>query len=294
LWTDAEWDIGSTGATLEVTVTDPPDREEAVADATTHEPVTGPGARTVAGYVLASLGTMGLVRVLLAIREDVDPLSKGFAFLVLVVLTVGVGGLGPGLVASVLGFVCFNYFFLPPYDTFAIQRAEDIVVLFVFLGLSVLISVLVSRARARAEAAEAREQELRLQLDLSRALVEPRVEAESYELVLRLVVRRFGYRAGSLFVQPKADLGGLEEAANVEISTDPSPSAGDEEMERLPLNVGRRNLGLLVLRGTRPPLSQRERRGLETFGNQLALVLERDRLLRAAAEAEQARGSTPR
>jgi len=48
------------------------------------------------------------------------------------------------------------------------------------------------------------------------------------------------------------------------------------------LNVGRRNLGLLVLRGDRGPLTASERRILEAFGNQLALLLERDRLLRGA------------
>ena len=44
--------------------------------------------------------------------------------------------------------------------------------------------------------------------------------------------------------------------------------------------LGVRNL--LVLRGDRAPLTASERRILEAFGNQLALLLERDRLLRSA------------
>ena len=36
------------------------------------------------------------------------------------------------------------------------------------------------------------------------------------------------------------------------------------------------------MRGVREPLSPSERRILESFGNQLALLLERDRALRAA------------
>ena len=51
----------------------------------------------------------------------------------------------------------------------------------------------------------------------------------------------------------------------------------------LKLNVGRRNLGLLVMRGIREPLTPSEGRLLEAFGNQLALLLERDRVLRSAA-----------
>src|SRR4249920_2175661 len=157
--------------------------------------------RLIAGYLLATLGTAALVAAFRPFRAELTPLTEGFAFLALVVVTVAVGGLAPGIVASVLAFLAFNFFFIPPYDTFRIADAENVVVLFVFLGLSVLISVLIGQARSRAEAAEALE-------------------------------------------------------------------------ERLVLNVGRRNLGMLALRGERPPLTPSERRILEAFSNQLALVLE--------------------
>jgi two-component system, OmpR family, sensor histidine kinase KdpD len=238
--------------------------------------------RTILGYVMAVVGTAVLVISFLAIRDDVDPLSKGFGFLVLVVVTVAVGGLGPGIVASVLGFACFNYFFIPPYDTFVIDRAEDVIVLFVFLGLSVLISLLIARSDARARAAEERAAELRLQQDLSRALVEPRSDADRYGGVLLLVVSTFGFDDGALFEQPGADLAGLEEMSVVNAPPGSIPLTAGEGVERFPLNVGRRNLGLLVLRGSRPPLDPSERNTLEAFGNQLALLLERDRVLRAA------------
>ena len=45
-------------------------------------------------------------------------------------------------------------------------------------------------------------------------------------------------------------------------------------------------LGLVVLKGDRPPLTPAESRVLRAFCDQLALVLERDRLLRSATEAE--------
>src|SRR6266508_2976105 len=112
-----------------------------------------------AGYAVATVGTLALTGGLLAFRDQITPLSKGFGFLVVVVAAAGVGGLGPGILASLLGFLTFNFFFLPPYHTFVIARAEDIVVLFVFLGLSILISALLAHARERAEAAEARAHE---------------------------------------------------------------------------------------------------------------------------------------
>jgi two-component system sensor histidine kinase KdpD len=184
----------------------------------------------------------------------------------------------------VLGFLSFNYFFLPPYDTFVIGRGEYVVVLFVFLGISVFVSVLVARATSRAEAAERRERELRTQQDLTSALVDPRPGTESYGSVLRLVVATFGYRAATLMEQ--APNGGLDEVVSVGDRAEEGLETGS--VDRLPLTVGRRSLGLLVLEGDRPSLEPSERRILDAFSNQLALLLERDRALRAAIVSQRA------
>src|SRR5690242_7104554 len=88
--------------------------------------VRKPGREPI-GYAIAVLGTAWLTAALLPVRADMTPLSKGFGFLVVVVVAAGVGGLGPGLAASVFGFLTFNFFFLPPYDTFVISRPEDVV-----------------------------------------------------------------------------------------------------------------------------------------------------------------------
>jgi GAF domain-containing protein len=89
-------------------------------------------------------------------------------------------------------------------------------------------------------------------------------------------VSRFRFGEAELLITPKADLGGMERAAMVGEVADEA----DLAEERITLNVGRRNLGVLVLRGARPSLEPSERRILDAFANQLALVLERDRLLR--------------
>src|ERR1041384_4352107 len=98
--------------------------------------------RQAAGYVVAIAGIAALTAAFRPFRASVTPLSEGFAYLTLVVAVAWIGGLGPGILASVLAFVTFNFFFLPPYDTFIIERPEYIVVLFVQLGISVLISML--------------------------------------------------------------------------------------------------------------------------------------------------------
>jgi two-component system sensor histidine kinase KdpD len=239
--------------------------------------------------MVAALGPVVLVLVLRPFRGDIRPLAIGFGFLVLVVAAAWIGRLGPGIAASIIGFLAFNFFFIPPYGTFAIGRPENVVVLLVFLGVSVLISVLLARATDRAEAAEAREAELRMLQDLSRVLVVQGPGREMYEDLLGRVVESFRFDSGALFVQEPGR--GLERRVSVGAAGDRleaswNPASQGPAPERLPLSVGGRTLGLIVLRGERAALSAAESRVLRALCDQLALVLERDRLLKSATEAE--------
>jgi two-component system sensor histidine kinase KdpD len=247
--------------------------------------------RQALAYVVALGGTVLLVALFLPFRDDIDPLAKAFGFLVVVVAAAGIGGIGPGVIASVLGFVVINYYFLPPYGTFVIGRPEYVVILFVNLGISVLISVLLGRATERAAAAEARAIELRTLQDLSRELVVRGPGTEAYREIVGRVRETFGYDAGALFVRDTIHAGGLREEVVVgcdpgELSYAWDPRSPERPPERLPLSIGSNNVGLLVLRGDRSALTEAESRVLRAFGDQLALVLERDRLLRTATEAE--------
>jgi len=245
--------------------------------------------RRTAGYVIALAGPAALVAILRPFREDLQPLTVGFAFLIVVVAAAAVGRLGPGILASIVGFIVFNFFFLPPYDSFVIARAEHVVALFVFLGLSVLISALLARAVERADAAETREAELRTLQELSRDLVIQGPGEGTYRALLEHLVQSFSFDAGALLLQEEGE--GLVEKLAVgappgSLSASWNPADPGRPPERLPLTVGNRNLGLIVLAGSRPPLSPSESRVLRAVCDQLALVLERDRLLRTATDAE--------
>ncbi|MDP9242716.1 MAG: ATP-binding protein, partial [Actinomycetota bacterium] len=242
------------------------------------------------GYVIATVGTAAVTGAFLPFRDDITPLSKGFGYLLVVVAAAAIGGLGPGVCASVVGFLTFNFFFLPPYGTFIIGRGEYVAVLFVFLVLSILISALLARWTERAEVAEAREDELRALQTLSAELVAVGPGPDSYRSVLARLMSVFGFSAGALFVQDPTSRE-LEErvaigAAPGELS--PRQEAGSvmSVSERLPLSVGGRVLGLFVLESPERPHSPAASRVLRAFSDQFALVLERDRLLRAATEAE--------
>ncbi len=226
--------------------------------------------RRLAGCLVATAGTAALTAALLPFRNDIAPLSKGFGYLAVVVAAAAIGGLGSGIVASVLGFLTFNFFFLPPYNSFVIGSSEDIVVLFVFLGLSVLISAALAQARERADAAESREAELAGLQELSAQLVALGAGAGSYDAVLARVAELFDFSSARLV---------LDEAA-------PPAKPPARPGSVLSLSVGGRLLGHLVLGGDRPVLTEAEGRVLRAFSDQLAVVAERDRLSKAAVEAQ--------
>ena len=71
-------------------------------------------------------------------------------FLLLVVVIAAVGGLAPGLVAAVGAFLLVNWFFIPPYNTFSIAEAEDVLALFVFLAVGAIVASFVALAARRA------------------------------------------------------------------------------------------------------------------------------------------------
>ena len=219
--------------------------------------------RLVLGYAVSLLGTVIMAVGVLPLRDQITPLSKGFGFLVVVAVAAGVGGLGPGLVASLLDFLTFNFLYLPPYGTFAIGRPEYVVVLFVFLGLSLLISAL---------------------------LVTIGPGPDGYRNVLVRLQAMFGLTAAALFVHDP-ERRELQEVTTVgaepgELTPRHDRATGERPTDRLPLSVGGQSLGLIVLRADGPPLGAASSQVLRAFCDQLALALERDRLLREATKAQ--------
>ena len=118
-------------------------------------------SRQVTGWVGAVVLPLLLVAVLQAF-QDTDQLPLAMLTLLASTVVVAlVGGLGPALVAAVVGFVTLNYFFTPPVRTFTVAEPRNVLVLVVFLAVAAAVATVVDRAsrraaeatRARAEAA---------------------------------------------------------------------------------------------------------------------------------------------
>jgi two-component system sensor histidine kinase KdpD len=215
-----------------------------------------------AAYIVAIGGPLAIAAALVPFRAGLSHTLIAFAFLVPVVASSWLGGAGPGIAAAVASSAVFNAGFLPPYGTFSFERTEYLVAFLAFLTMSVVISWLVGIARDRAIAAEDREAEVRLLFDLSHVLVSER--AEGVTAALSGVAGRLG------FVM-----------ASVREGTD----ARVDELA-FPLRVGDAPVGTLVFLGDRPPLSAAETRVLRTFADEVALVLQQERLEHDLRDAE--------
>jgi two-component system sensor histidine kinase KdpD len=79
-------------------------------------------------------------------------------------------GRKPSVLAAVLSVAAFDFFFVPPYLTFAVADTQYVVTFAVMLLVGLIISTLASRVRAQAEAARARERRTEVLYAVSRDL----------------------------------------------------------------------------------------------------------------------------
>jgi two-component system sensor histidine kinase KdpD len=97
----------------------------------------------------------------------------------LVVLVVAaLSSLWVAISASLLAFLCFNFFF-PPVGTFRIDYAEDWITLLTLLAVSVVASHLSARARRQTQEAVAQRDELSRLLEERARLLKEREDAEA-------------------------------------------------------------------------------------------------------------------
>jgi two-component system sensor histidine kinase KdpD len=276
------------------------------------------GGRTAAprgtrwlGYAVAVGGTAVAAVALVAVREGVSKTSVVLAFLCVVFAAAAAGGLGPGLVASALGFLAFDILFLPPFGRLIVHDPQDFVSLAAFLGVAVAVSALVGLIRQRRAEAEQREHQARVLYELSSSLAAggslpdtlrgvTRTVRELFDLAGCAIVLREGDEAR--IVAADGDQAGL--AAAIGAGPDGRMAAGTLVRVRgpeagtltpgqalaVPMQRGQGPGGavgaLVVLAGRGNGglgFGEAERRVLATFANQAALAVEQ-------RQAEQERG----
>jgi two-component system sensor histidine kinase KdpD len=222
-------------------------------------------------------------------------------------------GRGGSLLATLLSVAAFDFFFVPPYFTFAVSDTQYLVTFAVMLVVALVISSLAVRIRAQAESARERERRMAALYAMSRELAAARGVSELREVAVRHIAEVFRTRVVVLLPQPDGRLA-PDEGDTAQFPMDTSEVAVGQWVHEhgrvagqgtdtlpgasglyVPLTGSRGSVGVLGLRPQDPrPLQAPEQlHQLEAFASQTALAIERARLAEDAERA-QVRAETER
>ncbi len=108
-------------------------------------------------WTVCLAGLPVLTFVLTRLRTHISVGTALLLDLTVVIAVAALGGMLPGLAASVFAFGLTNWFLTPPLHTLTVRDAENVVELAVFITVTMVVSLLVDRAARRSrEAARAR------------------------------------------------------------------------------------------------------------------------------------------
>jgi two-component system sensor histidine kinase KdpD len=259
------------------------------------------------GYAIALVGVASVTALCRFVVTEVNYATVALSLLLVVLVAAFAHGLGAGILASVTGMLCFNFFFLPPVGTLTVQDPQNWIALLAFLVTAVIASQLSAAARSRTREAERRREEVWNLYQLSRAIIATPDSETAVSSIARHVVEVFGFDYCGVFVPD--DRGGwrrLAMATDVDEYGSFAPAeAGIDKAFRLgeidlaagalelkhavayvPLKVGVRSIGVMVIVS-----SALERGTVEAIAGLVALALERARFLKEVSRTEALRQS---
>ncbi|EZP32022.1 sensor histidine kinase [Pseudomonas sp. RIT288] len=121
-------------------------------------------------YLLALLATVLACALAWAVSSILPLPNISLVFLAAVLLVAVRSSLGPALACAALSFLTYDFLFIPPNFSFAIQREEDVLTLLFFLLMAALTGNLAARQRRQLQALRDTQEETTELLDLSRKL----------------------------------------------------------------------------------------------------------------------------
>lgn len=254
-------------------------------------------------YVWSILMVAAATSIGFIIGGRISQTNLVMVYLLTVVVAAVYLGRGPAILASVLGVLAFDFFFVLPYLTFAVSDTQYIITFIALFLVGTIISQLTARTREQAQAAQQRETETAELYDLSRDLA----AAGELETILHFLIQHVEQTferklvillpEGNQLVTRMASAGlrlSDEETAVADWVYRRGEPAGRHtntlpaaQLRYLPLKTARGVVGVL---GVGKPgtaehdLTPPQRRLMEAFANQAAQAIERVQL---AEEARQ-------
>jgi two-component system, OmpR family, sensor histidine kinase KdpD len=119
--------------------------------------------------IVAVVGTFLVTGILYVFKLYPRIPNISLLYLLVILTLASVRGIYAAILASIVAFLSFDYFLVPPFYTFTIAKFDEWLALFVFLVTAIITSQLASALRQRAKQARQREHETRILYELVRS-----------------------------------------------------------------------------------------------------------------------------
>jgi len=141
--------------------------------------------------VLAVVGTFLVTGILYFFQLYPRIPNISLLYLLVILTLASTRGLYAAILASIIAFLSFDFFLVPPFYTFTIAKFDEWLALFVFLVTAIITSQLASALRHRAEQARLREHETRILYELVRATTSEESLQQQLSIIAHSVVDVF-------------------------------------------------------------------------------------------------------
>lgn len=177
---------------------------------------------------LVSLTVLTALTVVMFIqRQHLEKTHIALAFLIVVLGGSAAAGRALGVGLSLLAFLLFNFFFLPPYYTFGIANALDWIVLGAFLLTGIIAAQLLNRAQERTAMAHQRAVEVESLAALGVETLNAGRADDALQRVLGVIRSAIGVTCCEILVPQSASTGLLPKARAGSCTDDDGRGADD-------------------------------------------------------------------
>src|SRR5258708_5667358 len=177
--------------------------------------------RTAAADTVIAMAVVVGISVVIGAVESVRHVGNiSNLYIIGIAVLAGRRGFYPALVASVVAFLAFDWFFIPPLHAFTVDDPGEYVALGTLLVTIVIIGQLFAVARTRAQEAHLRQRQTQLLYDVSHAALASSRMQPVYALALWRLNETLGLRGSRLYLldgdglRQEASSGVLEEVAD--------------------------------------------------------------------------------
>ena len=259
-------------------------------------------------FLFAAVAVTGALAVGKVLTTLTPIPNLSMVFLLAVLVTAMNVGMWPAIFASILSFLVYNFFFIPPIYTFTIAEPYELLALVIFLVVAVICSAMAGRVREQARIAAARMRAMRRLYEFTKRLsglatidaVAEGAASEIHASLGRPVVVMLGHDNDDLALTaawpPEDSLDAAATTAARWAYSHNEPAGADTGTLPIipwyfvPLRIGAKTLGVAGVAKEKdgPPLDSEARALLDTLVEQTAAALERASLAREMVSAKTA------